>query len=202
MAGAVLVWEAVGVSLGWYYTLTYFGGQGWPLPTPEDLGACLMYYFSVLNVRTEIQAIHWIVVFPVAGLLWSGVLTWTAPFAGGRRGDAPRVCLGIALAALPLAAPLPFLTWFAGQVDGRFEFARMMAVALRRGWRMPPDWLSPVVLMLALVGLGVQWWVYRRMLAVPPRRALAHYAGAAAVYFVAVTASAVLVAVPLRACFE
>ena len=172
------------------------------MPIPEALGACLLYYFSVLNVETEIQAVHWLVVFPLAGLLWSGILAWTAPLLGGRRNVKKYFQLWMAVAALPLVLPLPYLTWYAGAVEGQFVPARMLAVALRRGWRFAPEWLSPLFLLLALVAFGIQWWVYRKMLGVPRRRALAHFVGAAAIYFTAVTALALAAAIPLRTWLE
>lgn len=64
---ALLCWLALAVSLGWYYTVTYFGAVGWPMPSVETLGVLFLYYFSVLNVATEIQAVHWLLVFPLRG---------------------------------------------------------------------------------------------------------------------------------------
>jgi hypothetical protein len=138
------------------------------------------------------------VAFPLAGLFWSGLLAWTAPLFGGRAKDTSYFQLWMAVAALPLTLPLPYLTWYAGVVDGRFVPARMLAVALRRGWCFAPDWLSPLFLVLALLALGIQWWVYRKMLTVPRRYALVHYAGAGVVYFAVLTALAVAAAAPLR----
>lgn len=71
---AVMCWLALSVSLGWYYTVTYFGAIGWPMPSVETIGALVLYYFSVINAATEIQAVHWLAVFPISGFLWAALL--------------------------------------------------------------------------------------------------------------------------------
>ena len=100
---AMLCWLLLSVSIGWYYTVTYFGRVGWPMPSVETVGALLLYYFSVLNVDTEIQAIHWVLVFPIAGFLWSLLLCEVARRSGqATNPERARLAAMIALASLPL----------------------------------------------------------------------------------------------------
>ena len=125
-----MLYSALGFSLGWYYTFTYYGRTGIPMPQPESCAAIVLYYFSVLNVDTEIQAVHWMVVFPLAGLIWSVALTRLAPYFGTQAPTNARVFAVTAMACIPLVAPGPFLAVLAGWQDDGFTFDRMIAVAL------------------------------------------------------------------------
>ena len=132
-----VLWLALGFSLGWYYTFTYYGRSGWPMPIPEGCAALILYYFSVLNVSTEIQAVHWIIVFPVAGWLWVSSLDLVDRFFRGEQTPKGHLSLAFALTSLPLSLPGPLISWWAGQTDGGFSGERMVEVALRRGWVHP-----------------------------------------------------------------
>lgn len=198
----VLIWFAVAFSLGWYYTFTYYGRAGWPLPMPEPCAALVLYYFSVLNVDTEFQAIHWLAVFPLAGMLWSFSLCLT-----GRRLKLPSpdwmiVFRDLSFSAIPLALPGPWMAWVAGVRDGEFTWQRMVAVALRRGHVEPWYWLSPMYLVLGLAGLAIQIVMYRRLFAGTSRQHWIHYPVAAIVLIVASSVFAALVAIPLRLWLE
>lgn len=80
----IVLWLLLGFSLGWYYTFTYYWRSGWPMPTVECCGTLIMYYFSVVTAATPVQAVHWMAVFPPAGVIWAALLTLTAPRFGGQ----------------------------------------------------------------------------------------------------------------------
>ena len=144
-----------GLSLGCYYTATYFGRSGWPLLSCEALSGVLLYYLSVVNLAnasTELQAVHWMLSFVAAGYLWIGALCFAANrfytgmsprrlrgagMAGGRF-----ACLGLplALATIPLSAPIPFMVLWIGDTGDGFSWSRFIAVCLRRAFVALPPW--------------------------------------------------------------
>jgi hypothetical protein len=199
---ALGIWLAVAFSLGWYYTFTYYGRAGWPIPMPEPCAALVLYYFSVLNVDTEVQALHWLLVFPIAGLLWALALSVV-----GRRviGNSPNwtvIFRNLSLSAIPLAIPGPWMAWIAGNQDGRFTWLRMTAVALRRGHVDPWLWLSPMFFALGLLGLVIQIAMYRRLFSGSARQRWVHYLSATIVLILVSSVLAALAAIPLRWLFE
>ena len=113
-SGAICIWLALGLGLGWYYTVTYYGRSGWPMPTPDVCSALVLYYFSVLNVATEGQAVHWLVVFPVAGMLWVTALWALAPRFHGNRPPFDRALFWFALTSVPMIVPAPWMSFIAG----------------------------------------------------------------------------------------
>jgi hypothetical protein len=193
---------ALGFSLGWYYTFTYYGRTGIPMPHPESCAAIVLYYFSVLNSDTEIQAVHWIAVFPVSGLLWALSLSRLAPRFGATAVPIARVYLVIAIACIPLVAPGPAMTILAGWQDGVFTFDRMIAVALRRGNRAPDTWLTPLYLTLGLAALTLQWRALRRCFQLSFGSAIRHYLVSAIALFVAAAILGAALSVPLRLFLE
>ena len=168
--GALGLWLAMGFSLGWYYTFTYYGRAGWPMPLPEPCAALLIYYFSVMNVDTEIQAVHWMLCFPMAGVLWAAAAWYMAGRLGAERPPFHRILFVFACASLPLSLPGPWMAWIAGHTDEGFVWARMVAVALRRGGVSPWWWLSPMYAGLGLIGLLLQIVAYRKLFAMPVRK--------------------------------
>lgn len=199
---ALLCWLLLASSMGWYYTVTYFGKVGWPMPSVETVGALLLYYFSVLNVDTEIQAVHWLLVFPLAGFLWTCVLLVS------RRGVEPRPSLSrlallFALASLPLSIPMPYLVWLAGfNFDGSWSFERMLAVALRRGGLEPWWWLSPLYLSFGAVAFGLHLYVYTLAFPLPAGRAARHFLISGVVFVVIVAMAGAFLSFPLRPWLE
>jgi hypothetical protein len=183
-------WLLLSVSIGWYYTVTYFGRVGWPMPSVETVGALLLYYFSVLNVDTEIQAIHWVLVFPMAGFLWSLLLCEVAR-RSGHDTIPPRLRLAsfIALASLPLSLPLPYMVLVAGETAEGWHWQRMLDVALRRGNVSPWSWLSPLYFALGVAAFALHAEVLRRSFQHSWLRLLRH-TGLTAVAFVLVVALA------------
>jgi len=209
VAVAVAVWLAVGFSLGWYYTFTYYGRAGWPMPSPEPCAAILLYYFSVLNVATEFQAIHWMVTFPFAGVLWVASLRLTLRLMKRRDPALPfdsvpfsRALSRFAVAAIPLALPGPWMAYLAGRQDEGFTWARMMAVALRRGNLSPWAWLTPLYFGLGLVALVLGLLAYRKTFPVPARMAWRHFPASLVVLTCLSCVIAAVVALPLRLWFE
>ena len=200
---ATLIWTGVGLSLGWYYTFTYYGRTGVPMPTIEPCAALILYYFSVLNVRTEIQAIHWMIVFPAAGALWAAALRVTARYL---RIEAPPfhvVFFALSCAALPLVLPAPWMTWIAGyeESDG-FRLSRMLLVALRRDGQAPWPSLTPLYLALGIAALAIQLWLYSRLFRLPLRRALVHYLISAVVLSATAAIVGATAAIPMRLLLE
>ena len=198
---AMTCWLALSVSIGWYYTVTYFGRVGWPMPSVETVGALLLYYFSVLNVATEIQAVHWVLVFPLAGLFWVGALRWIARTQEGRPAFA-LLAMRLAVSSLPLSLPLPYMVLVAGETETGWALQRMLDVALRRGNVSPWPWLSPMY--FALGTLAFIWHLRVLRTSFPaPLGAFARQTLLAGVLFVlAVAVTGSLASYPLRAWLE
>lgn len=199
---ALVVWLGLGFSLGWYYTITYYGRTGIPVPTPESCAALILYYFSVLNVATEIQAIHWMLVFPMAGALWTFVLVLLAPRFGAPRPACWSTLRRISLCSLPLVIPGPWLMRIAGTNDSGFHWDRMLAVALRHGGVDPWPGLNEIYVGLGLVVLILEALAYRQTFPLRGLTAWRHTtaAGCILVLFAAITGA--VVGAPLRAVLE
>ncbi len=200
--GAIALWTGLGFSLGWYYTFTYYGHAGWPMPMVEVCAAIILYYFSVLNAATEIQAIHWMCVFPVAGALWAGEVWHLALYFGRKRPQLSRWLLDMSLSAVPVAIAGPAMTLVAGKTDAGFSGQRMIDVALRHGFVDPPGWLSPLYFALGLLGLGWQVYAYQRHFPGPVFRGLIHTLVAALLTILAACVIGATLSVPLRSILE
>lgn len=198
MMTAILIWLAVAFSLGWYYTFTYYGRTGIPMPTLEPCAALVLYYFSVANVRTEIQAVHWMAVFPLAGVMWAVALHYSAR---ALRLNAPRIdvlAIGLACAALPIAVPGPWMAWIAGSTEAGFNFATMLLVALRREEQAPWTWLNPFYLAIGVTSLVLQLIVYQRLFRLPLRQAVKHYPASAVLLSLSASVLGAILSVPMR----
>jgi len=210
----VLIYLSLGLSLGCYYTATYFGATGWPLPSCEAIAGVFLYYFSVVNAATELQAVHWIVVFVTAGYLWIASLWYVSPklTGPGTLASQPDVAtlpdrfaiLGrsVALSTLPLAMPIPFMAWWMGSTDGGFSWSRFIAVCLRHAWVTPPSWLNHVYFVLATITLATQIVLVRRQLRMNWKRFSVAFALAFGTLVVISIASGTLLSYPLRLAFE
>jgi len=199
---AVSHWLALGLSLGWYYTFTYYGRAGWPMPMPEPVGALLLYYFSVLNIRTEGQAVHWLASFACAGALWPLLVWRVGRVLGHCAVSLPRLSVACASCSLPLWLPAPWMTWVAGQTDHGFSVARMFAVALRRGNVQPWAWLSPMYFALGLASLLALLAVHGFFYRLPPLAALRHLGVAAVAYVLLSALLGAVLGLPLRLALE
>jgi hypothetical protein len=172
---AIALWLFLGIGMGWYYTVTYYGRVGWPMPLPDACAPLVLYYFSVVNAATWIQAVHWLVVFPLAGILWVTILTVTAPFFGGRRAEYGWALVRFAATTLPLAAPTPLMAYWAGQTGYGFSWNHMIAVALRQASCMPWWWLTPLYVALAVIALVWQLFLYVKVFDLHGKKAILHY---------------------------
>ena len=199
---ALAAWLGLGFSLGWYYTITYYGRTGIPIPTPESCAALILYYFSVLNVATEIQALHWMVVFPMAGALWTVSLVLLAPRFGAPRPDCWPTLRRMAVCSLPLVIPGPWLMWIAGMTDAGFSGERVIAVALRRGGVNPWPGLIALYVGLGLAVLILEVLAYRRLFPLRGLGALRHVAAAGILLILLAAITGAVAAVPLRVVLE
>lgn len=189
-------------SLGWYYTFTYYGRTGIPIPLPEGILGILLYYFSVINSLLWIEAVHWMLMFPLAGFLWAVTLWTLAPRFGGRRPGVCEVFLRISCAAIPLIIPAPWMMYMAGRTEGGFSLSRAIGVALRQGNIDPPAWLTPMYLTLGMIALAVQVRAIMRLFEIRGWRLLRFVLVS---FTTAVVASCVLgatLSIPLRVVFE
>lgn len=199
---ALALWLALGFSLGWYYTITYYGREGWPMPSVETCGGLILYYFSVLNIPTEGQAVHWMLVFPIAGVLWVTLLSLTAPFFGAHNRAFSWSVFRFALATLPLSLPGPYLAWVAGAGPEGWSAHRMIQVALRRGGVQPWFWLSPMYLGLALAALAWHVYTYRQTFELPRAAGWRHFLLTAVLFVLAVAGLGAVASLPMRYYFE
>ena len=195
---ASVVWLALGVSLGWYYTFTYYGRSGWPMPMPEPCAALILYYFSVLNADPWRQAIHWLAVFPIAGMVWVSTLTITAPFFGGTRKEYPWTLLRFSTTCVPLILPLPVMTYLAGGSLYGFSWRHILEVALRQAAVMPSAWVTPVYVGLAVAALIWQLFTYVKVFDLHGKKAVLHYLVSAILVVLLCCGAATLASFPLR----
>lgn len=214
-AAITLLYLLFGLSLGCYYTATYFGGTGLPVPPCEAISGILFYYFSVVNASTEIQAVHWMITFVLAGYIWIAAL-WCTFRVSARTGhaaptydEAPgapnrfaALGLSVASATIPLSLPLPFMIRWMGTAGDGFSWSRFIAVCLRHAWVNPPMWLNYVYLGLGSVALVVQVVLVRRLWRVSWKRFLVTFAIAFCMALVVSIASGAILSLPLRAALE
>ena len=154
---------ALGLSLGLYYTITYYGRALVPLPGFVALGAPFMYYVAVdEQYNTVVQAWLWMLVFPVAGLLWRLSLVGVSRYAA-KAADLEvhptrlaEICARLWHTGWPLLVPLPLLTWLVGTPSGQWSWPDFIAVCLRHRNADSPGWLTPVMMGLALAAFALE----------------------------------------------
>lgn len=201
LAVAAVCWLSLAVSVGWYYTVTYFGRVGWPMPSVETVGALLLYYFSVLNVDTEIQAVHWLVVFPFSGFVWAAILTYSFRNSANTP-SMPALAARLGLASVPLSLPMPYMMFAAGQTANGWQLQRMLDVALRRGNIPVWPWLSPMYFALGVASFALHIWIIRRSFSQPILAQIRHVLISSVAFVLAVALMGTLVSFPLRAWLE
>lgn len=187
---------ALGLSLGLYYTITYYGRALVPLPGSVALGAPFMYYVAVdEQYNTVVQAWLWMLVFPVAGLLWRLTLVGASRVgAKVANPEAPPTALAEVSARLwhacwPLLLPIPLLLWLVGTPSGRWSWPDFLAVCLRRQNVAAPTWLTPLMMALALTAFALEVRAVWRVLPGTDRlRKIAVLAISAMVFVLAVVA--------------
>ena len=200
---AVLLWLGLGFSLGWYYTFTYYGRTGIPIPAPEGVLSIILYYFSVINTALWIEAVHWMAVFPIAGIVWAGAFYLIALRFGGLRAGLAEIMFRLSLAYVPLVIVSPYMMYMAGQThaDG-FELSRALAVALRRGNISVPCWLTPLYLSLGVLALIMQIRAAARVFNARGLNALRIFLLSLLVAILATASIGAAAALPLRLIFE
>ena len=201
-SAAIFLWLALGFSLGWYYTFTYYGRTGIPMPLPEACAALILYYFSVLNTASEIQAVHWMAVFPLAGALWVYALRIAGRWFGVQLQPPARAARRLALASVPVSLPGPLLAYLAGRHDAVFSWGRMTAVAVRHASARPGDWLTPVYLGLGVAALFLHLYAYHTTFRASGKQAVLHFLVSAVVLTLLACIVGAGAALPLRFCLE
>ncbi|NIA14352.1 MAG: hypothetical protein GWP08_09735 [Nitrospiraceae bacterium] len=194
---ACLLWLGLGFGLGWYYAFTHYDRSWWPMPLPEGAAPLILYYFSVLNVRPELQVVHWLAMFPVAGFLWVWVLTVTAPYYGGRRVDYAYTALRFSVTSLPVALVGPAMAFVAAGGPGGLDWNQMTGVALRQAHVVPWSWLTPLYAGLAGVALIWQIVLYVKVFDLHGKKAWAHFLSSVVTLGVLACGLATLAAIPL-----
>ena len=195
---AVVLWLVLAFSVGWYYAVTYLPGTGWPLPLPEALAGLTGYYFSQASTHAPLQVLHWLALFPLAGVAWVYLLGVTAPYFGGRCESFTWALWRVALASLPLSLPGPYLAWAAGARQGDWSFHAMLEVAFRHDGSPVPGWISPLYLILALAALALQVHAHRRLFHLRGTAAWHHLWLTGLIYLFAVAGAATFAAYPIR----
>jgi hypothetical protein len=193
---------ALGLSLGCYYSATYFGRSGWPLPSCEAISGVLLYYFSVINATTEMQAFHWMAVFVAAGYLWLASLWHTSKRLTGTRDRFTTLGVPVALTTIPMSLPIPFMIWWMGGTNDGFSWSHFVSVCLRHAWVNPPIWLNYVYFGLAVIALAAQIAIIRRKWGGNWKRFLATIALAFILLLVVVIGAGTVLSYPLRAVLE
>lgn len=195
---AVALWIALAFSLGWYHVFSSYGRAGWPLPSVETFGGRLLYLFSALETRPGIQVMYWMAVFPIAGLIWVGLLSLTAPYFGGRNASGHGSLVRFALASLPLSLPGPYLAYNAGSARGNWNIHVMLEVALRGGNETPlRAGLSLLYLGLALLAFACHLYVYRQVFGLAGKAAWTHFVLTGLLFIVVAVGLGSLAAFPL-----
>ena len=168
------------------------------MPTPDCCASLIIYYFSVLNAATEIQAVHWMLVFPISGALWVFSLSALAPLFGEQRPAFGKTAFRFSMTSLPLSALGPWMTYIAGNTADGFVWKRMIRVALRRAGVWPWPWLNALYVVLGLLVLVAQVYVYRKTFSPRGKKAWQHFFTSAILLSVLACSVGALAAIPLR----
>lgn len=157
-----LVYGLIGLSLGLFYDVTFFGRAAWPLPHPLALTAPALYYVSLSYGLDQAQkSVWWLAAFPVAGGLWllSGWLAAKVMRAKVTAGDLLRASL---LGALPLLVLCPWLVWTHALTPHGPTWTQFLRACEFRdfGPQPSPALLNPLYCVAALAGswLELRCW--------------------------------------------
>ncbi|NPV46758.1 MAG: hypothetical protein HPY69_07360 [Armatimonadetes bacterium] len=152
---------ALGLSLGLYYTITYYGRALLPLPGYVALGAPFAYYVAVVeDYSTVVQAWLWMLCFPLAGLLWRLGVAYvpglvSAEYRAIRR-PFGSVTARLGLSCWPLLLPIPTLAWHVGRPEGHWAWADFVSVCLRHRNVYTLPYLPAAMLICALAAFGLE----------------------------------------------
>ncbi|MCC6728355.1 MAG: hypothetical protein IT208_03350 [Chthonomonadales bacterium] len=179
---------AAGVSVGLYYTASYYGRAGGPVPTPVALAAPLAYYVALpASADTRQQALLWEAAFVACGVLWAATLCACGRAVGRRPPLSGMVCV-VGAVGWPLLAPLPWMAAAAGATPSGWRWSQLLDVCLRRAWMDPAPWMHAAYFAAGLAALGFEALVLRRILG----RGCLPYAVAGALLFLLITMCAAL----------
>lgn len=181
---ATALYGLLGLSLGLYYNLTFFGAAAMPMAEPVSLLAPLLYYLAgSVHLAPGPQALAWIGSFLLAGWFWLGALELLT-----RRSAA----WGTLLSPTLLLPPIPWLLYLHGAGPGGFSWQTCRTAILVRKFGLTPlqldastTGLGTVMLALGALAGGVglfAWW--------KSGRRPAHYALALVAALVAVVGTA------------
>lgn len=160
---AAVLYPLLGVALGLYYNLTFFGAAALPMPEPVSLLGPMLYYLAgSVHLPPREQAIAWVASVALAGILWLAALFFMATREGRR---VPwRTVLSPAL----LLLPAPWLVYLHGTGPRGFSWDACFTACLIRKFGLTPleleqavTGLGPLMLALGAVagGLGLYgWW--------------------------------------------
>lgn len=199
---ATLLWLGLGVSVGGYYAFSGNGLGGWPLPFPEACGAWILDHFSTAKAPGEYGSLQWLLLFPIAGLIWVSVLSITAPFFGGRRVEYMWTIERLSVTCLPLLIPLPLIIYFFVKAFSRATWRLALTAGLQRLGYVPHQWLTPVYLTLTVIALVWQIYLYTKIFDLRGKAACRHYVFSLGVSGVLASGMAVVVSIPLQAWFR
>lgn len=153
------MYPLLGLSLGLYYNLTFFGAAALPLPEAVSLLAPLLYYLSgCIHLSPTGQASAWVLAFLVAGLTWLCCLELVARRAGFRPS------LSVVASPALLLLPAPWMAWLHGPTWSGF----LQACLVRRFTLTPlelsgaTEHLSTLMLTLGSIAAGVAFWQWHR----------------------------------------
>lgn len=167
---------ALGLSLGLYYTVTYYRRALAPLPGLVALGAPFMYYVAVdERFSTAAQAWLWMACFPAAGVLWRLSLARAPRLFGQAPLRFREVTAKLWPLCWPLVVPMPVAAWLVSRPDGYCDWSGFIAVCLRQHNVASPAWLPWLFMPPALAALALELRGVWRLLAglAPYRRTIA-----------------------------
>ncbi len=165
----LILYPLLGLSLGLYYNLTFFGTAALPIPEAVSLLAPLLYYLSgCIHLSPAAQASAWMAAFLVAGLIWLGCLELVA------RRARFRPSLGVVASPALLLLPVPWMAWLHGPTWSAF-----LQACLVRKFTLTPlqlagatEHLSTLMLALGFVAAGMAFWQWYRVASSELSRAL------------------------------
>jgi hypothetical protein len=163
---AIVMDLAFGLSLGLYYTITYYGRALTPLPGLVALGAPFMYYVAVdERFSTVYQAWLWMACFPVAGALWRLALAQAPRLFGERPLRFRDVTARLWHVSWPLLVPIPLTAWLVSRPSGHCSWSDFIAVCLRQHNVESPAWLPWLFMPPALLAFALEMRAVWRLLA-------------------------------------
>ncbi len=157
-AVALGLWSCLGFGAGYYYAFTAPGALGWPLPTPEGVGAAWLFQSiqnTVHNDSAWLQRALWVLAFPAAGTVWTLLLWLIAPRFDIKLPPFTDTLRDLAWGAAPVTLLSLGMTLWAWWKGWGFWWSYMGA----SGWTVRPQawhWVASVFLGAAIVSSSIQ----------------------------------------------